>query len=488
MAITRTLAITYGTVTIGSGGNYHLGDLEIQKDRKGLTVVFTAIITEASESALYTRISDLEGEFRKRDQDLVLDRGTSSETYSVSDNSGLNIEPGCKELDSEFVGLSREFQCSVSLALPEDGNSVAGELGLRNHAVSVTKDDANRREIKVQGVYTALSGNGAKAQYDAQIETLSTTIKDGVDLNAEWELIEDTTEKDREDKFCSFVRVFIENLAKQSVSQTDVPELRNVQLSASVLDNAPGDYDQTVAGSRPITVAVSYSASVDKDVTTDLKTIYENKIQPRMIEYGQQIGAGTRITLTETDFRPKTGTNTIEANILMVVYGGDIIQSLDVKQSDDETIGVKIEPVDDGVNSHAGDLIPSRGLFFRQTLITIVVLGTLNDARAKLDSITVPKNDNPGTGDGKVVGNGGAIEVSELPEFGVEGGVFVPRNRREVDAQTDFVGIPPYQLQISAVSRVITSQYFVQAQKQVGVGLGGGGGSGGRVGRTVTRR
>lgn len=487
MSITRTLAITYGAVTIGSGGNYHLGDIEIQKDRRSLTVDFTAIITEGSESALYTRISELEAEFRKRDQDLVLDRGTTSETYSVSDNSGLNIEPGCKELDSEFVGLSREFQCSVSLALPEDGNSVAGELGLRNHSVSVTKQDTNRREIKIDGVYTALSGNGAKAQYDAQIETLSDTIKDSVDLNAEWELIEDTTEKDREDKFCTFVRVFIENLAKQSVAQSDVPELKNVQLAASVLDNAPGDYDQTVAGTRPLTVAVSYTASVDKEVTTDLKTLFVTKIQPRMIEYGQQAGGGTRITLTEVDFNPNQGSNTVEANLTMVVYGGGNVLSLTVRESDEEVLGYKIEPVDDGESVFAGDLIPSRGLLIRQTLITIVVLGTLTEARAQIDLVTLPQVDNdPGDGDGKMPGNGGAFEVNELPEFGASGGKFIPQSRREVDAGTDFIGIPPHQLQASAVSKVITSQYFVQAKRQFG-SSNGSGGSGGRI-RTVTRR
>jgi len=490
MSITRTLAITYGSVTIGSGGNYHLGDIEIQKDRKSLTVVFTAIITEATESALYTRISDLEDEFRKRDQDLVLDRGSSSETYSHSDNSGFNMEPGCKELESEFVGLSREFQCSVSLGLPEDGSSTDGELGLRNHAVSVTKQDTNRREIKLQGVYTALSGNGAKDQYDSQIETLSDNVKDDIDLNAEWELIEDTTEKDREDKFCSFVRVFIENLAKQSVAQTDVPELKNVQLAASVLDNAPGDFDQTVAGTRPITVAVSYSASVDKEVSVDLREKFDSLILPRMIEYGQQIGGGTRITLTEVDFKPNQGSNTIEADIVMVVYGGDSILSVEVKESDDETPGYKIEPVDDGASSYSGDIIPAQALFIRQTLTTIVVLGTLAEARAKLDQVNLPSvNNEPGQGDGKVVGNGGAIDVSEIPKFGVEGGVFIPQNRREIDAGTEFIGIPPHQLQISAVSQVVTSRYFVQAQKQVGVGLNGGasGGSGGRI-RTVTRR
>lgn len=486
MSITRTLAITYGSVTIGAGGNYHLGDLEIQKDRKSLTVDFTAVITEATEAALYTRISELEAEFRKRDQTLVLDRGTSSETYATSDNTGLNIEPGCKELDSNFVGLSREFQCSVSLALPEDGNSVAGELGLRNYSISVTKQDTNRREIRVDGVYTGLGGNDSKAQYEDQIDTLSNTIKNGVDLNAEWELIEDTTEIDRDDKFCTFVRVYIENLAKQSVDQTDVPELKNVQLSASVLDNAPGDYDQGVAGTRPITVAVSYTASVDKDVTTDLRDLYLTKVRPRMVEYGQQVGAGTRITLTEDDFKPNQGTNTIEANITMVVYGGDIVISLTVRESDEESLGYKVEPVDDGKSVYSGDLIPARGFFVRQTLVTVVVLGTLADARAKVDAFTLPKvDDQPGAGDGRVVGNGGAFEVSQLPAFGADGGRFIPQTRREVDSGTDFVGIPPYQLQISAVSKVVTSQYFVQASKQFG-GSSDSGGSGGRI-RTVPR-
>ena len=158
MALTNPFTITYGSRAIGGSSDTYLlhGPYVIDKSFNSLRVVFDVVVTAGSYSALKTAADNVETDFRKRDQNLVISLSGSTWTYT-SGSTILNTSASLsKSGDSETDrGFSRAYTCVVEGELPADDADPV--TGLRDIDIQVDFESGRQKIVTMQGVYTATS-------------------------------------------------------------------------------------------------------------------------------------------------------------------------------------------------------------------------------------------------------------------------------------------------------------------------------------------
>ncbi len=465
--VSRDFSITYGAQTVGGSSDVLLHgpySLDVNEDR--LSLQFSAIVSESSDAAFNTTIAALEAEFKKPYQDLSIVIGSTTYNYRTGSNEILNTRASItKPASSQFhSALSREYVIAIEGELPYD---LSGENGLKITSVSVSKDASSRRTVTLTGAYTALSGNDAKAQYDARIATDATTFLDAVDNTADtWELIKEETDIDKKDKGIDFVRAYVERFKKQSISANDVAAIKNPVLSITPIVVGPGDYDKKTT--RPIEVIVNYSCSVDADQTKDLKTLFVGTIKPFLLAEVRAITNGTTVGVTESSPSYDETQNTISVELSVLVISGSKLIESTLSIVDSDSLGIQLVPVWDG-NPHSKFIMPSAAVYSRQITRTVTVLGTAVDAEAAAANLPALAFNLPGAGLAGSNLAGGAISKNEVPTFGAAfNGDFVPVARQRGPARETVIGVKPDTYRIAVFSESISLVYVADPSGSVG--------------------
>lgn len=175
----RTLAIKYGTLTVGltpSNAAFNLTDkYEHAEDFDAGTFLlhFTVVVLAATQAALITAEQALVDGITKRDQRTTIElsggqRRDYNPTAGASGNTGFHSRGTAHKRGTRTdTQYSSEWECTITGSLPED---TAGRDGRRSGSIRVTdREGTTRRRVVFEGRYTALTSNGAEAQYLAAV-------------------------------------------------------------------------------------------------------------------------------------------------------------------------------------------------------------------------------------------------------------------------------------------------------------------------------
>jgi hypothetical protein len=286
MAVNNPITITYGSRSIGGTSDTYqiVGPYILDKSYDSIRVVVDVAVVAEDVANLQELCDPLETDFRKRLDDndtLVIDMNGNSWTYTVGSTllraRASIAKSGNVDLDR---GASRGYTITIEGELPADD---AQDVGLRDIEVLVDFESGRQKLVTMRGTYTSTSSGNAKARYDADADTRCTAYLNVVDSDAVFELVDESFSLDREGgatpapHVINFTRQYVELLANQTQGNLDDTQIKDHRVTFTNLNQYPGDAREDVQ--RLQRVIGSYDCAVDIDQTTDLASVYKNKVK-----------------------------------------------------------------------------------------------------------------------------------------------------------------------------------------------------------------
>lgn len=283
MALTNPYSITYGDQTVGGGSSTLLlhGPYVFDRSFTNLRLVFDVIVTTSSFSSLKSLSEQLETAFSKRDVDFSITVSGSTWTFTrgqhVLNTTASISKSGNVETDR---GYSRAYTISIDAELPATDTS-----GLRDVTVLVQYEASRRKTVTMNGVYTAISGSDAVAQYQSAFDAEATAYLSGIDNSATWELVNESYSIDRNKAsgssyphICEFSRQYSQLLYDQTSADLDDERVKDHRVVFTDLSQFPGDALESAERLRR--VVGSYDCALDVEIGTDLQSVYDDAIKP----------------------------------------------------------------------------------------------------------------------------------------------------------------------------------------------------------------
>lgn len=211
------------------------------------------------------------------------------------------------------------------------------EFSLRDAVYKVDASDSGVRRYVVSGKYCAETGADTASEiYASSIAGLLTTFEGS--LGGTWERTNNRYVKDQTDTTVDFEWTGVEVVYNQASGVLDNSALKNAQMVVVRKSVAPGDY---VGAKRPVDLVVTYSASVDKSVTTDIKGLWDGTVKPYLIAHARSLADGSQVALIESDPGISQSANTLNASMLIQVFDSNIFSHV-VETEDDTITGVAL--------------------------------------------------------------------------------------------------------------------------------------------------
>jgi len=338
---------------VAGPSNFHMHD----RHRKGAdyrtrTYDFDVVISSTGadpENDFNVRTLSIERAFRSIRQRFryVFDgsvRDDLNPAAASGGNTGFNQTSRIEKVGDDFdTGRSRKYHVTIEAQLPADHPGVSGR---QDSTVDLRFEASRRRVVTLSGRYTALGANNSRAQYNTAIGTYVTAVLNG--LGGTYELVSEMAVADDQDKNLDFQRTYEEIIYSQSSSTFDHASIVQGRYTYSRQQLAPGDSDSTARRLEVLTV--DFDASVDKDVTVDLESLWTGTVRPYLISQALsqfRAGAGALV-----DIQPNLdrSTNRISARLTLHVAaegGGGLVQATQEVRVENNT-GKILVPVWDG--------------------------------------------------------------------------------------------------------------------------------------------
>lgn len=347
--MSRTLAITYAGLVLGAGqsnASYHLtGKYSYVETQERADLAFEVVVQNEDDVLFLAAEAALLTAYRTPDAALlVVIGGGNRRDLDPADNTGFNARASARKVPGlDNTARSARYACSVSIELPAD---TAGRAGRRSSSVDVSTSPAGRRSLSITGVYTALSNNAARAQFESQVATYAGTVTSG--LGGTWELVGTPSAKsDDQNKTISFSRAYREVIYHQAQSAMDHPAI--VEPRLQIARTRTSAESTRILGSVEALkeLQITWSASVAIAVTVDLEALWEGTVRPHLIAEAELVGGGAVVVTRETPLFD-AGENTIAAAMTVLADSGAKFLRASVDVADSIDMGVVLKPVWDG--------------------------------------------------------------------------------------------------------------------------------------------
>ena len=317
--VARELSVTYGSYVVGGAQatrileSFYINEGEYEKG----VIEFTFLLRSATlwtEAQFSTSVSDAETAFLNPNQAITVTQGSATLTsWSHSSNTGFNARPKITKPGGEAdTGRSRRYRVRIEVDLPATPSSTEGRRVTRG-SVNVAYSPARRRTVTVVVLYTALSANASRAQYEASIAAYTTTVLNA--LGGTYKLLEEpTSSADDQDKLIDATRVF-EEIIFTKVGSGDA-DVRGEELTISRSQVGPGD--TPIAGKtvdRLVTITVTYTAWIDATITTNLTAKWA-ALFPSIVSRIRTILSGGGLAILEATPRYDEVENRIDATVV----------------------------------------------------------------------------------------------------------------------------------------------------------------------------
>lgn len=372
----RLVAISYGGITLGLGGNAscHLdGKARLGNSYEEFSITFQVLVQNATRATFLTAEAALLAAFRKPDQDLSVQlAGSNRFVFTQAGNTGMNARATARKIGGdEDTANSALYECTVTVRLPAD---LTGKSGRQSASEELTEDASGRRFLRISGTYTALSTNGATAQYVAAADTYSAAVLSNLGLSNVVDLVDEQWTRDHNDKSLSFVRRYEEILYQQGTGATDVASIKGTKLLIGRA-NLSADASPEYGAAAPLTVlAVEYETAVDQGVTQDLLSLWEGTIRPNILAAAASIAGVAPVIVRESPRFDLTG-NRVSASMELVASASGIVFAR-VEYEDDVTPGRIFVPVWDGNPYSRDDYQGPASHIRRMSTLLVMLRGT----------------------------------------------------------------------------------------------------------------
>lgn len=295
------MAITYDGQaipgTLGSSTLHLTGIHRIEKVESVATVTFRFVVDSPTELALATDCLAIEELFQTlRRPFAVTLLGNTSITLDDADYSGIEVTPEISkpgEEDPRFdTNTSRLYEVTITAGLPAITDDADG---LRSFGYAIDYTPSRIGSLVVSGVYTGIVSplTSSIAAYQAGVTARVATILAALGWTAE--LVNETLSVKQGEGETAFTRTYRQVRYEQGSSTLDMPQLVDPILIVSVAQ--PESEDDPTA-SPALNVVAEYATSVDFDLESDLRALWENTVLP-YIQEEMQLSAGGSIAIEE---------------------------------------------------------------------------------------------------------------------------------------------------------------------------------------------
>ena len=339
----REEKITYGSYVVGNGGDaeHIVGHVQMSRAFEEGSLEFSFLVAEETEAAFAAACRAAEVAFRRPYQDLTFVLGAATLLDAKqSTTRALDPRPEITKGDDDAdTGRSRIYTVRIEFGLPASTGAERYN-GLRSMTIDVDYDPARRQTVTISGVVTAVVA-GSRFQYDLIIGSIVADAKSDLGITT-WELdTEPTVSTDTNDKLCEFSIIYKELIHEQGASGTYDAAIVQQDLNISRRLDGPGD---TPLAERLATLSLSYSAWINKTVTTDLVTKYAS-IRPWLVtKLDTTLNGGAFAIITE---EPRYFPDENRIEVSMTVLGqpeGGVVFENRVTTSDDDAVGWEFVP------------------------------------------------------------------------------------------------------------------------------------------------
>lgn len=282
-AVTRTLKITYNGVLCGGTSDYLIhGKWSLSKTYERATVSFTVLVQDDAAATFQTKCAALEAAYRTPRAALLVEcESQTLLSFDPSANTGFHSSPTITKVGDPRAdtGRSRLYRCEVSFDLPADLSGVSG----RAYSTSSVDYDASKRmRITITGRYTALSSNGATAQYKSAGPTYCASVISSLGSGGTFDLIDEQITPDDQDKWAEFSRTYQEILYGTASATLAHASIRASNVAFSRQRVAPGDSPGKNV-KRLETITARVDCFIDHTATTDTETLWTGTIRPYVL-------------------------------------------------------------------------------------------------------------------------------------------------------------------------------------------------------------
>lgn len=405
MAIARELSIVYGSLTVGGASTANLltGKYLISQEPELTRVEFEFMVVGSTEAAFKTAVAAAESEFNTPWQNLTITLGAQTLlSLTQTGNEGFDARPRLEKLGGdEDTGRSRKYRAVIEFGRPA---SYGSPSGLRESAVQIDYTPSRRRTIRISGTFTAVGANDARAQYDAQISTFQSSVTSAYGDSLTYELVNETTTHDTNDKLLRFERELQEVVFGQGASAgTDDSAIVRQSLQIARNEQNPGF---SPIAHPLVQLTARYDAWIDKTVTTDLTAKWDS-LRSWIFEQIENTLGGSSIILVreepQYDYDENRITATVEAMGRSSLEGTDVL-ARELTTEDREIVGEVLAPIWTG-NPYHRYRYQGPAQLRRTIRETITIIGSQPEP-----SLSLAARSSGGGG-----GGGGNIPVGVLP-------------------------------------------------------------------------
>jgi hypothetical protein len=356
-AVARTLRITYGTFKVGGVSGTQTdylihGPVKIAKSYQRFSIEFQVLVQNDTASTFATNCANLEAAYRIPRQLITVEmEGATFISLDPSSNTGFLAEPtATKAGDARTdTGRSRLYNCSIVCQLPAD---LSGQSGRLDSTTTADFDASNRCRITIEGVYTALGGNSASAQYAASIGTFAAAQISSYGGGGTFDLVSEDKIPDDANKNCRFRRVYQQDLYAVTSGSLAHASIRNATCVYAISKPSPGDSPgKGVVRMRGLQATVT--CNVDFTVSTSLKSLWESSIRPYLLSEVQRVFAPSFVIIDDERYAPDFTQNVVVGTLFLSLGGGSSTLSYVKSVEYDEDPGNLLQPAWDRKSRYA---------------------------------------------------------------------------------------------------------------------------------------
>ena len=313
-------------------------------------------------------VSAMEEKLREKDAAFSLTYGTSTINYDPNTDKGYLATPSLQKIDNlEESGTLEYYRFTVNYQLPA---TKTGDGFRREGSFAITYDGARRKRVSFTVTYTAGGGNTALANYQdeangakAWAESILSTLGFTVGGSQNYEFVSEQAQEEHRGAILNASFVVQQILTPESSGGLQDSEIVNPQIRYQV--QIPNTENVSISEAGFVhfpaaTVTIAYSLQIDSEKVsdTDMHNVYENKVQPWVLEQAKSIldlsnvpnSSATLIALSE-QYSIDPTTYAIAGGISAVAPSAtDVIIEYQeiISQSDDE--GKSFTKIWDGVD------------------------------------------------------------------------------------------------------------------------------------------
>lgn len=276
--ISRSYGITYNGVEFGGSSSTYVLTSPIQRSSTYEAEIIRATVrVDGTSSTLNQLCEDLLSAIRSPRKNLTLAQGIST-TWTESTNA-ISITAEARRVEnSRFNSRTmREYELTFTVLKTADD---AADEGIREYTFSVVQGLNGARVVTMTIDFTQYGGSTASEIYDSEYDTLSAAILliATADNTIEWKEGERVIDRARFDKTIRVTSSFTEQIFYENQDELYEAGVRGKSFAINQISTQRGG--QAVQGaSTPTIVEAKVEILLDKDITQDLKTFYQSKVE-----------------------------------------------------------------------------------------------------------------------------------------------------------------------------------------------------------------